>query len=53
MEELVVEEQGEEDSPRLVVGSPITQWPPQASPTTLWEPRGDRRQPLEQAALVC
>ena len=56
MEEPGEEGQGdeeEEDSPRLVEDSPITQWLHQASQTTLWEPRGDHRQHLAQAALVC
>jgi hypothetical protein len=42
-----------EDSPRLVADSPTTQWLPQASPITLWEPRGDHLQHLAQEALVC
>ena len=49
----IMEELGvvEEDSPRLVVDSPTTQW--RHHPTTLWEPRGDHLQHLAQAALVC
>ena len=43
----------EEDSPHLVVGNPIIRWLHQDSQTTRWEPPGDRRQYLEQAALMC
>ena len=52
-EEEEEEKEEEEDSPRLVADSAITQWPHQASQTTLWEPPGDHRQHLAQAALVC
>ena len=32
---------------------PTTQWRPKVSPTILWVPLGDHRQPLAQEALVC
>ena len=46
----IMEELGE-DSPRLV-DNPTSQWPPLASPTTLWELLAPHLQHLAQEALV-